>query len=92
MAEIANPVIQTFYQQNKNLTEQVYIPVTDGRLAYNVSCDLKAAAESNCKSIITDFQKTILLYTIDEAWERHLLAMDELQNAVRNVSYENKDP
>ena len=36
--------------------------------------------------------KTILLYTIDEAWERHLLAMDELQNAVRTASYENKDP
>lgn len=47
-----------------------------------------------CKAcIITDFQKTILLYTIDEAWERHLLAYG--QNCkTQSATYrtENKDP
>ncbi|MDO5036147.1 MAG: preprotein translocase subunit SecA [Porphyromonas sp.] len=92
MAELADPVLQNFYKQQGDRVEQVYIPVSDGRVAYNVSSNLKEAVETHSRSIITDFQKTILLYTIDEAWERHLLAMDELQNAVRNVSYENKDP
>lgn len=92
MAETADPVLQAFYQQHGDRIDQVYIPVSDGKLAYNVSTNLKQAVETNSRSITTDFQKTILLYTIDEAWEKHLLAMDELQNAVRNVSYENKDP
>lgn len=92
LAEIADPVLQNFYLQNGDKVENIYIPISDGRQMYNISVNLKKAVETHSKSIAPAFQKTILLYTIDEAWERHLLAMDELQNAVRNVSYENKDP
>lgn len=91
---IADPVLQSFYQQQSaaQQIEQVYIPVSDGKLMYNIACNLKEAVESNSKSVPAAFQKTIMLYTIDEAWEEHLRDMDELQNAVRNASYENKDP
>lgn len=92
MAEVTYPVLKNFYDQHGDKVERIAIPVTDGRVGYNVVTNLKEAIESNGNSIAKSFQKTILLYTIDEAWERHLLAMDELQNAVRNVSYENKDP
>lgn len=92
MAEITYPILKSFYDQHGDKVERIAIPVTDGRLGYNVVTNLKEAVESEGKSVAKAFQKTILLYTIDEAWERHLLAMDELQNAVRNVSYENKDP
>lgn len=92
MAEQADPALQAFYQEHGSQVEQIYVPVTDGRLMYNVVTNLKEAVESNSQSISKSFMKTILLYTIDEAWERHLLAMDELQNAVRTASYENKDP
>ncbi len=92
MAEITYPILKSFYEQHGDKVERIAIPVTDGRLGYNVVTNLKEAVESEGKSVAKAFQKTILLYTIDEAWERHLLAMDELQNAVRNVSYENKDP
>lgn len=92
MAEQADPALQAFYKEHGSQVQQIYIPVTDGRLMYNVVTNLKEAVESNSKSIAKSFMKTILLYTIDEAWERHLLAMDELQNAVRTASYENKDP
>ena len=92
MAEITYPILKAFYEQNGDRVERIAIPVTDGRVGYNVVTNLKEAVESEGKSVSKAFQKTILLYTIDEAWERHLLAMDELQNAVRNVSYENKDP
>ena len=92
MAEQADPALQAFYKEHGSQVEQIYVPVTDGRLMYNVVTNLKEAVESNSQSISKSFMKTILLYTIDEAWERHLLAMDELQNAVRTASYENKDP
>lgn len=92
MAEVTYPVLKNFYEEHGDKVERIAIPVTDGRLGYNVVTNLKEAVETEGKSIAKAFQKTILLYTIDEAWERHLLAMDELQNAVRNVSYENKDP
>ena len=91
---VADPVLQQFYHTQpaaQNLS-QVYIPVTDGKLVYNIATNLKEAVESNSKTVPASFQKTIMLYTIDEAWEEHLRDMDELQNAVRNVSYENKDP
>lgn len=92
MAEQADPALQAFYKEHGSQVEQIYVPVTDGRLMYNVVTNLKEAVESKSQSIAKSFMKTILLYTIDEAWERHLLAMDELQNAVRTASYENKDP
>ena len=92
MAEQADPALQAFYKEHGSQVEQIYVPVTDGRLMYNVVTNLKEAVGSNSQSISKSFMKTILLYTIDEAWERHLLAMDELQNAVRTASYENKDP
>lgn len=92
MAEVAHPVLKAFYEQHGNNVENIYIPISDGKLAYNIAANLKEAVESESKSVVKAFQKTILLYTIDEAWERHLLAMDELQNAVRTASYENKDP
>lgn len=92
MAEQADPALQAFYKEHGSQVEQIYVPVTDGRLMYNVVTNLKEAVESQSQSIAKSFMKTILLYTIDEAWERHLFAMDELQNAVRTASYENKDP
>lgn len=92
IAEVAQPILKAFYEQQGKNVESVYIPITDGKIAYNIATNLKEAVESESKSVVKAFQKTILLYTIDEAWERHLLAMDELQNAVRTASYENKDP
>lgn len=92
LAELADPVLQSFYKQHGNQVENIYVPISDGKLMYNISVNLKEAVDSHSKSLGKAFQKTILLYTIDEAWEKHLLNMDELQQAVRNVSYENKDP
>lgn len=92
IAEVAQPVLKAFYEEHGDKVQKIYIPISDGKLAYNIATDLKEAVESGSKSVVTAFHKTILLYTIDDAWERHLLAIDELQNAVRTASYENKDP
>lgn len=92
LAEVADPVLQELYAQQGKVIKQVYVPVADGKAVYNIPCNLEEAVETHSKSVITSFQKTIMLYTIDEAWKDHLRDMDDLQNAVRNVSYENKDP
>jgi preprotein translocase subunit SecA len=72
--------------------ENILIPVSDGKRVYNITCNLKSAYESEGKEIQKAFQKSILLYTIDEAWKEHLREMDELRQSVRNASYEQKDP
>jgi preprotein translocase subunit SecA len=92
MSQVANPVIKQVYEQQGAMYENILIPVTDGKRMYNISCNLKEAYETESKAITKAFQKSIVLYTIDEAWKEHLREMDELRHSVQNASYENKDP
>ena len=59
---------------------------------YNISCNLKAAYESECKEVVKAFEKSILLHVIDEAWKENLRELDDLKHSVQNASYEQKDP
>ena len=59
---------------------------------YNISCNLKAAYESESKEVVKSFEKSILLHVIDEAWKENLRELDELKHSVQNASYEQKDP
>ena len=59
---------------------------------YNISVNLRAAYESECKEIVKSFEKAILLHTIDDAWKENLRELDELKHSVQNASYEQKDP
>ncbi|KAA6344151.1 Protein translocase subunit SecA [termite gut metagenome] len=92
LAQIANPVIKQIYENQGHMYENILIPITDGKRMYNISCNLKAAYESECKSVVRSFEKSILLHVIDEAWMENLRELDELKHAVRNASYEQKDP
>ncbi len=92
MAHVAKPVIKEVYETQGNVYESIMIPVTDGKLMYNISCNLKEAYNTECKDIVKTFQKTILMHTIDDSWKEHLREMDELRNSVQNASYEQKDP
>ena len=92
MAEIAFPVIKNVYEQQGAMYENILIPITDGKRMYNIQCNLKEAYESQCKSIVKEFEKRILLHTIDEAWMENLRELDELKHSVQNASYEQKDP
>ncbi|MFZ4457234.1 MAG: preprotein translocase subunit SecA [Bacteroidales bacterium] len=92
LAQVAYPVIKDVYEHQGAMYENILIPVSDGKRVYNITCNLKAAYESEGKEIQKAFQKSILLYTIDEAWKEHLREMDELRQSVRNASYEQKDP
>ena len=92
IAEIAYPTLHQVYEEQGQNYERIMIPLTDGVMAYNVSCNLKEADESRGRTIMRDFEKAIVLHIIDEAWKEHLREMDELRNSVQNASYENKDP
>ena len=92
MADVADPVIQQVFENQGAMYENILIPITDDKRMYNISCNLKEAAESHSKSVVKAFHKTILLHVLDEAWKEHLREMDDLRQSVQNASYEQKDP
>ena len=92
MAEVAYPVIKQVYENQGAMYENILIPITDGKRVYNIQCNLKEAYETQCKSIVAAFEKTILLYNIDDAWMENLRELDDLKHSVQNASYEQKDP
>ena len=92
MAQIAYPVIKQVYENQGHMYENLLIPITDGKRMYNISCNLKAAYDSECKEVVKSFEKSILLHVIDEAWKENLRELDELKHSVQNASYEQKDP
>ena len=92
MAQIAYPVIKQVYENQGHMYENILIPITDGKRMYNISCNLKAAYESECKEVVKSFEKSILLHVIAEAWKENLRELDDLKHSVQNASYEQKDP
>ena len=92
MAQIAYPVIKQVYENQGHMYENILIPITDGKRMYNISCNLKAAYESESKEVVKSFEKSILLHVIDESWKENLRELDDLKHSVQNASYEQKDP
>ena len=92
LMQIADPVIQRVYEEKGQMYENILIPITDGKKAYNIAVNLKAAAETHCKEVVKEFEKRMLLYVIDDEWKEHLRQLDDLKQSVQNASYEQKDP
>ncbi|MDO4929655.1 MAG: preprotein translocase subunit SecA [Bacteroidales bacterium] len=92
LAEVAMPVITKVYEEQGQMYENILVPITDGRLMYNIRTNLKEAYESGSKAVVRDFEKAILLHNIDDAWKENLRELDELKKSVQNASYEQKDP
>ena len=90
--EVAMPVIKRVYEEQGSMYERIVVPLTDGRKMYNIPCNLKEAYDTECKSVVKEFEKQILLHIIDEAWKENLRELDELKHSVQNASYEQKDP
>ena len=90
--ETAMPVIKQVYETQGAMYERIVVPLTDGRKMYNIPCNLKEAYDTECKSVVKEFEKQILLHIIDEAWKENLRELDELKHSVQNASYEQKDP
>ena len=86
------PVIKEVYENQGDRYERIMVPITDGKRIYNIPCNLKEAYDTECKSVVKQFEKAILLNTIDDCWKENLRALDELRHSVQNASYEQKDP
>ena len=89
---VAMPIIQQVYENQGDRFDRIMVPLTDGRRMYNIPCNLKEAYDTECKSIVKQFEKMILLHIIDESWKENLRELDELKHSVQNASYEQKDP
>ncbi|MDE6400041.1 MAG: preprotein translocase subunit SecA, partial [Muribaculaceae bacterium] len=91
MAEGAMPYIKEFVEE-RGATGLVGVPVSDGRRMFNIRCDINEAYDNNCAALTKSWEKTVLLSSIDKAWQEQLREMDELRKSVQNASYEQKDP
>ncbi len=92
ICEVAQPIIKQVYETQGHMYERILVPITDGRRTYNIACNLKEAYETECKSVVKEFEKQMLLHIIDDAWKENLRELDELRHSVQNASYEQKDP
>ncbi len=89
--EVAQPVIKDWVE-NRDAKGKILVPITDGKRLFNLPVDILEAYNSDCKSIVKEWHKAILLVTIDELWKEHLRELDQLRQSVQNASYEQKDP
>jgi preprotein translocase subunit SecA len=92
VSAIAMPVVQNVFETKGEMFENILVPITDGKRVYNIACNLKEAYNTNGKSVLKTFEKTILLHIIDDCWKENLRELDELKHSVQNASYEQKDP
>ena len=90
--EVAWPVIKRVYEEQGMMYERIIVPITDGRRVYNIACNLAEAYNTECKSVVKEFEKQMLLHIIDESWKENLRELDDLRHSVQNASYEQKDP
>ena len=89
--EVAQPVIKDWVE-NRNATGKIMVPITDGKRIFNLRVDITEAYNTECKAIVKEWHKALLLVSIDELWKEHLRELDQLKQSVQNASYEQKDP
>ena len=89
--EIALPILSRM-SETTDYDGLVLVPITYGKRVFNLRVDLRAAVESECRNIIKEWHKALMLVTIDELWKEHLRELDQLRQSVQNAAYEQKDP
>ena len=88
--EIVMPVVRASVEEGQ--TGIRAIPITDGKRIFRILFDIEEANRTDGASLVKEWQKKLLLLTIDELWKEHLRELDDLRQSVRNASYEQKDP
>ncbi|MDE6831119.1 MAG: SEC-C domain-containing protein, partial [Muribaculaceae bacterium] len=89
--EIAKPVIKDWVE-NRGAQGRIIVPITDGKHIFQLRVNILDAYATDCKDIVKQWHKSVLLVTIDELWKEHLRELDQLRQSVQNASYEQKDP
>ena len=86
------PVFKNIRTQEGKHIENVIVPVSDGKTVFNVLVNLDKNLDTKGAALATEFEKSISLSLIDDAWKEHLRAMDDLKQSVQTATYEQKDP
>lgn len=89
---VAWPVIKEVQENQGQLYERIMVPITDGKMIYQIPCNLKTAYDTEAKDVVKQFEKVTMLRIIDDNWKENLRQLDELRHSVQNASYEQKDP
>ncbi|MDE6570363.1 MAG: preprotein translocase subunit SecA [Alistipes sp.] len=93
IADTVRPVMEKVYVDRKDqLDSDIYIPVTDGHLGYNIPVNMQKCKDTDGAEIFRVFSKVVMFTSIDDAWREHLREMDDLRQSVQNAAYEQKDP
>ena len=85
------PLVNDLLSQNAPF-ENIAIPFTEGRKQITAVANLRRAQANGGHEAIRGMEKVVVLSVIDEAWTKHLRAMDDLKQVVQNAVYEQKDP
>jgi preprotein translocase subunit SecA len=92
ISEQAMPVINQVYEHQRQVYENIVVPVSDGTKVFQVLANLENCYNSGGKELVSSYEKSIILATIDQSWQEHLRELDDLRQSVRNAQYEQKDP
>lgn len=92
LAEKSYPIISNVYKQQGSMFKMIQVPFSDGTRTITIVADLEKAYNTECRSLVTDFEKRIALAIIDENWKNHLREMDDLRRSSQGAVYEQKDP
>ena len=92
ISAVSWPIIKRVYEEQGQIYERINVPITDGKGMMNIPCNLKEAYDTECKSVVKQFEKVLSLHIIDDCWKENLRLLDELRHSVQNASYEQKDP
>lgn len=93
MYDKMKPLLNRVYvERGSQPDSRVTIPFSDGNKILSLNTNMHEVLSSEGKSMESDLQKAVVLSVIDQNWKDHLRDMDDLRNAVRNASYEQKDP
>ncbi len=88
----AAPVVKEIVENPDARFERILIPLTDMRMIYRMSFDLKECYDCGCTNVMKEFEKMVMLHTIDDNWKENLRQLDDLRHSSQNASYEQKDP
>ncbi len=92
LKEKSFPIIENVFKNQGLMFKMIQVPFTDGIKTMTIVTDLKEAHDTQCESLINDFEKNISLAIIDENWKLHLREMDDLRRSSQGAVYEQKDP
>ena len=91
ITEVAMPVVKEWVE-TRGAQGLIAVPLTDGKRIFTLRVDINEAYNTDCRNIVKEWHKAILLVSIDELWKEHLRELDDLRQSVQNASYEQKDP